>query len=114
MSCQKPGSVRVGSCVSAEDNLYFCDNSINAEMYTVILEQTMHSNICIKTFPGLSKYFSRQFKTTFCTDYKGMPAEEEGTGLASRECEENFEMANATMLTLYTLRHGCKKNETNS
>ncbi len=58
----------------------FCDGTINAEKYIEILEHNMLPSR--KTsFPGTSMHIStRQCKTTFCTHYKVLAAEEEGTG----------------------------------
>ncbi len=78
---QKPGSVMVWGCVSAlgKGNLHFCDGTINAEKYIEIW-----STICClqeDIFSGTSMHIStRQCKTTFCTHYKVLAAEEEGTG----------------------------------
>ncbi len=54
---------------------------------------------------------TRQCKTTFCTHYKVLAAEEEGTGtwlaclqsrpVSNRECVEHFEAQNATTKTPY-------------
>ncbi len=59
------------------------------------------------SFPGTSMHIStRQCKTTFCTHYKVLAAEEEGTGtwlaclqsrpVSNRECVAHFEAQNAT------------------
>ncbi len=79
---QKPGSVMVWGCVSAlgKGNLHFCDGTINAEKYKEILEHNMLPSRR-QSFPGTSMHIStRQCKTTFCTHYKVLAAEEEGTG----------------------------------
>ncbi len=68
---------------------------------------------------------TRQCKTTFCTHYKVLAAEEEGTGtwlaclqsrpVSNRECVAHFEAQNATTKTPYccpTLRLVCRKNGT--
>ncbi|KAI2645573.1 putative polyketide synthase 24 [Labeo rohita] len=72
----------VWDCVSAlgKGNLHFCDGTINAEKYIEILE---HNNAAFKktSFPGTPMHIStRQYKTTFCTHYKVLAAEEEDTG----------------------------------
>ncbi len=60
-------------------NLHFCDGTINAEKYIEILEHNM-----LPSRRHLSRdvhaYFNRQCKTTFCTHYKVLAAEEEGYG----------------------------------
>ncbi len=79
---QKPGSVMVWGCVSAlgKGNLHFCDGTINAEKYIEILEH-IYAAFKKTSFPGTSMHIStRQCKTTFCTHYKVLAAEEEGTG----------------------------------
>ncbi len=59
---------------------------------------------------------TRQCKTTFCTHYKVLAAEEEGTGtwlaaclqsrpVSNRECVAHFEAQNATTKTLYCCAH---------
>ncbi len=64
------------------------------------------------SFPGTSMHIStRQCKTTFCTHYKVLAAEEEGTGtwlaclqsrpVSNRECVAHFEAQNATTKTPY-------------
>ncbi len=78
---QKPGSVMVWGCVSAlgKGNLHFCDGTINAEKYIEILEH----NICLQEdifSRDVMHISTRQCKTTFCTHYKVLAAEEEGTG----------------------------------
>ncbi len=110
---QKPGSVMVWGCVSAlgKGNLHFCDGTINAQKYIEILE---HQYAAFKktSFPGTSMHIStRQCKTTFCTHYKVLAAEEEGTGtwlaclqsrpVSNRECVAHFEAQNATTKTPY-------------
>ncbi len=84
---QKPGSVMVWGCVSAlgKGNLHFCDGTINAEKYIEILEHAAFKKTSAAfkktSFPGTSMHIStRQCKTTFCTHYKVLAAEEEGTG----------------------------------
>ncbi len=78
---QKPGSVMVWGCVSAlgKGNLHFCDGNINAEKYRDFGAQ--YAAFKKTSFPGTSMHIStRQCKTTFCTHYKVLVAEEEGTG----------------------------------
>ncbi len=78
---QKPGSVMVWGCVSAlgKGNLHFCDGTINAEKYIEILEHNMLPSR--RHLSRTSMHIStRQCKTTFCTHYKVLAAEEEGTG----------------------------------
>ncbi len=68
---------------------------------------------------------TRQCKTTFCTHYKVLAAEEEGTGtwlaclqsrpVSNRECVAHFEAQNADNedpVLLPTLRLVCRKNGT--
>ncbi len=84
---QKPGSVMVWGCVSAlgKGNLHFCDGTINAEKYIEINAEkyieTQYAAFKKTSFPGTSMHIStRQCKTTFCTHYKVLAVEEEGTG----------------------------------
>ncbi len=67
---------------------------------------------------------TRQCKTTFCTHYKVLAAEEEGTGtwlaclqsrpVSNRECVAHFEAQNATTKTraVAHLKTCCRKNGT--
>ncbi len=109
---QKPGSVMVWGCVSAlgKGNLHFCDGTINAEKYRDFGAQ--YAAFKKRSFPGTSMHIStRQCKTTFCTHYKVLAAEEEGTGtwlaclqsrpVSNRECVAYFEAQNATTKTPY-------------
>ncbi len=112
-------------CVSAlgKGNLHFCDGTINAEKYIEILEHNMLPSRR-HLFQGRPCTIStRQCKTTFCTHYKVLAAEEEGTGtwlaclqsrpVSNRECVAHFEAQNATTKTpvlLPTLRLVCRKN----
>ncbi len=79
---QKPGSVMVWGCVSAlgKGNLHFCDGTINVEKYIEILEHNMLPSRR-HLFQGRPCIFQQDnAKTTFCTHYKVLAAEEEGTG----------------------------------
>ncbi len=79
---QKPGSVMVWGCVSAlgKGNLHFCHGTINAEKYIRDFG-AQYAAFKKTSFPGTSMHIStRQCKTTFCTHYKVLAAEEEGTG----------------------------------
>ncbi len=79
---QKPGSVMVWGCVSAlgKGNLHFCDGTINAEKVHRDFG-AQYAAFKKTSFPGTSMHIStKQCKTTFCTHYKVLAAEEEGTG----------------------------------
>ncbi len=61
-------------------NLHFCDGTINAEKYIRDFG-AQYAAFKKTSFPGTSMHIStRQCKTTFCTHYKVLAAEEEGTG----------------------------------
>ncbi len=71
-----------GVCVSAlgKGNLHFCDGTINAEKYIEILEHNMLPSRR-HLFQGRPCIFQQDnAKTTFCTHFKVLAAEEEGTG----------------------------------
>ncbi len=108
---KSPGSIMVWGCVSAlgKGNLHFCDGPLMLKKYIEILE---HNMLPFKktSFPGTSMHIStRQCKTTFCTHYKVLAVEEEGTGtwlaclqsrpVSDRECVAHFEAQNATTKT---------------
>ncbi len=72
----------VWGCVSAlgKGNLHFCDGTINAEKYIEILEHNMLPSRR-HLFQGRPCIFQQDnAKTTFCTHYKVLAAEEEGMG----------------------------------
>ncbi len=67
-------------------NLHFCDGTIHAEKYIEILEHNMLPSRR-HLFQGRPWHIStRQCKTTFCTHYKVLAAEEEGTVLDWPAC----------------------------
>ncbi len=73
---QKPGSVMVWGCVSALGK-----GNLHSVMAPLMLKVHTYAAFKKTSFPGTSMHIStRQCKTTFCTHYKVLAAEEEGTG----------------------------------
>ncbi len=84
-------------------------------MAPLMLKSTFWSTICCLQEDIFSRdvqhISTRQCKTTFCTHYKVLAAEEEGTGtwlaclqsrpVSNRECVAHFEAQNATTKTPY-------------
>ncbi len=88
-----------------------CDGTINAEKYIEILEHNMLPSRRHIFSRDVHAYFNKTCKTTFCTHFKVLAAEEEGTGtwlaclqsrpVSNRECVAHFEAQNATTKTPY-------------